>query len=68
MGFEVRDDQGALWGVVTAVLEQPLNPLLEVTADPGANPILIPFTPAIIHEIGSPIRSSSSILRPVSGN
>ena len=51
IGFEVRDDQGIVWGTVTAVLEQPLNPLLEVTGDPGGEPILIPFTPAIIYEI-----------------
>ena len=51
MGFEVRDDQGIVWGTVAAVLEQPLNPLLEVAGDPGGEPILIPFTPAISREI-----------------
>ena len=51
MGFEVQDDQGIVWGAITAILEQPLNPLLEVTGGPGGESILIPFTPTIIHEI-----------------
>lgn len=51
IGFEVLDDQGTVWGTVTAVLEQALNPLLEVSGDPGGEPILIPFTPTIVHDI-----------------
>lgn len=65
IGFEVRDDQGVVWGTVTAVSEQSRNPLLEISDERGGKPILVPFHPAIIHEIRS--GEKTVIIHPPAG-
>jgi len=65
IGFEVRDDQGEIWGTVTAFLDQPMNPLLEISRGLGAEPILVPFRPAIIHEIRT--EDKTVVIHPPAG-